>query len=265
MHSAASEVSKSVNSPAADGAAVTEHGHLKLQRCQPDNAGVRGGNIVVQHPRRSSNPAPTAGDGIAGKKHHAIPLQQVRHVSRRMAGCVHGAEAWDGNGAVPGQQVVDRRRLWHRHEDRADPLYGFEDESFCASNDWRVGLVRDHPSTGPAAQLGQASSVVGVLVGQQDGRHIPHGPTDVAQGAVDSSRRTPARQTGIDKYDAIVDHNQVDIHKTDSQLEDTVNDLTHTAMMPQPRSRPTSLRHAAGSHRRVRAVLTYLQAINDAR
>jgi hypothetical protein len=93
-------------------------------------------------------------------------------VSRRMAGGVHGAEAWDGNGAVPGQKVVDRRRFWHRHEDRADPLYGFEDESFCASDDWRVGLVRDHPSTGSTAQLGHASSVVGVLVGEQDGRHL---------------------------------------------------------------------------------------------
>jgi hypothetical protein len=149
-----------------------------------------------------------------------------------MARGVHGSEAWDGNGIFPGQKVVDRGGLWHRHEDRTDPLYGFEDESFCTSDDWRVCLVRDHPSTGPASQLGHSSSVVGVLVGEQDGRHLTHRPTDVVQGALDSWRRTLAGQTGIDEDDAIVDHNQVDIYKTDPQLEDTVNDLTHEMIMP---------------------------------
>ena len=107
-------------------------------------------------------------------------------------------------------------------------------------HDWRVGLVRDHPSTGPAAQLGHATSVVGVFMGEQDVRHRTHRPTDVAQGALDPCRRTPTRQTGIDQYDAIVNHNQMDIHKTDPQLEDPVNDLTHETMMPQPRPRRTS-------------------------
>ena len=106
-------------------------------------------------------------------------------MSRRMPGRVHGAEAWNGNRAVPSQKIVHRRRLWHRHEDRADPLYGCEDESFCARDDWRVGLVRDHPSTGPAAQLGHTSGVVGVLVGEQDGGHLTHRPTDVVQGPLD--------------------------------------------------------------------------------
>ena len=152
-----------------------------------------------------------------------------------MAGSMHSAEAWDGNAAVPGQKVVDRRRFGRRHEDSADSLYGCEGENFCASDDWRVGLVRDHPSTGPATQLGHASSVVGVLVGEQDVRHGTHRPMDVVQSALDPQRRTPARQTGIDEDDAIVDHNQVDIHKTDPQLEDTVNDLTHETIVPQPR------------------------------
>ena len=157
-----------------------------------------------------------------------------------MARGVDSPEPWDGNGAVPGQKVVDRRRLWHRHEDRADPLYGFEVPSFCASDDWRVGLVRDHPSTGPAPQLGHASNVVRVLVGEQNGRDLTHCPTDAVQGALDPRRRTSARQTGIDEDDAIVDHNQVDIHEADPQLEHTVDDLTHETMMPQPRLRRRS-------------------------
>ncbi len=153
-----------------------------------------------------------------------------------MAGGVHGAETGNRNGSVPGQQVVNGRRLRRRHEDSADPLYGCGGQSFCASDDWRVGLMRDHSSTGPAAQLGNAASVVDVLVGEQDGGHLTHRSTDVVQGALDPQRRTPARQTGIDEDDAIVDHNQVDIHKTDPQLEDAVSDLTHETMMPQPRS-----------------------------
>ena len=98
----------------------------------------------------------------------------------------------------------------------------------------------NHPSAGPASQLGYASSVVGVLVREQDVRDLTHRPMDVVQGALDPPRSTPARQTGIDEDDAIVDHNQVNIHKTDPQLEDTVNDLTHKTTMPQPLLRRTS-------------------------
>src|ERR671913_119135 len=144
-----------------------------------------------------------------------------------MAGSMNRAKAWDGNGAVPRQKVVDRRRLWHRHEDRAEPLYGREGESFGATDDWRVGLMGDHPSTRPAAQLGHASSMVRVLVREQDSRHLTHRSVDVAEGALDPWRRAPAGQAGIDEDDAVVDHHQVDIHKTDPQLEDTVDDLTH--------------------------------------
>src|SRR5918994_1708792 len=144
-----------------------------------------------------------------------------------MAGSVNRAKAWDGNGAVPRKKVVDRRRLWHRHEDRAEPLYGREGESFGATDDWRVGLMGDHPSTRPAAQLGHASSMVRVLVREQDSRHLTHRSVDVAEGALDPWRRAPAGQAGIDEDDAVVDHHQVDIHKTDPQLEDTVDDLTH--------------------------------------
>ena len=222
---------------------MTEHGHLELQPGQTGNAGVRDGHIIGEHPRRSPNPAPTAGGGVAGKEHHTFPVQQVGDVSPRMAGSMDSAEAGDGNGAVPGQKIVHWRWLWHRHEDRADPLHGCEHESFCARDDCRVGLVRDHPSTGPAAQLGHASGVVGVLVGEQDGGHLTHRPTDVVQGPLDPWHRTPTRETGIDEDDTIVDDNQVDIDKPESQLEDTVNDLTHGSMMPQPGWR--SLRRAA--------------------
>ena len=106
-------------------------------------------------------------------------------MSWRMPGRVHGAEAWNGNLTVPTQKDVDRRRLRHRHEDRADPLYRCEGETFFASDDWSVGLVRNHPSTGSAAQLGHNSGVVRVLMGEQDGRHLTHRPTDVVQGALD--------------------------------------------------------------------------------
>jgi hypothetical protein len=144
-----------------------------------------------------------------------------------MARGVHCAEAWDRNGAVPGEKLVDRRRLWPWHENRADPLYGCQEESFGACDDWRVGLVREDPRPGPAAQLSHASSVVGVLVGEQDGRHIAHRPMQVVHGALNLWRRKPAGQTRIDKDDAIVDHSQVDIHKTDPQLEDSISDLPH--------------------------------------
>src|SRR6266511_5165867 len=102
--------------------------------------------------------------------------------------------------------------------------------------------MRHHTGTRAAPQFRHATNMVGVSMSEQDGVHLADLLARLTQGVLHLGR--PAGQSSVDKHNAVVDHDHMDVDKTHVNFEDSVHQFTHTPIVP-PRHR-TYMRATSG-------------------
>ena len=99
----------------------------------------------------------------------------------------------------------------------------------AAVNPLCIDRVGDHPRPGPAPQLGHATDVVGMPVGQQNRVHL----TDRSPCGLDRTRQLvgPPGNPGVDQHDPVVNDNGVSLHVSDRDFNHAVDDFAHVVIV----------------------------------